>query len=121
MSNITAVWSDAISVIPATTIAPGTGWVRGTLDLRGKFGAVIYVMLGRKGATAPSSAIQVHIRRVPDNAAPGAGSPVSIFPLSSNTATGQATTVNADSAAGQRTLNVANTTGFSIGDSVCIY
>jgi len=41
--------------------------------------------------------------------------------LSGGNASGQATTVNADSSAGQIILNVASTLSFAAGDMLCIY
>ena len=120
MPGVTPVWTDNVAVIPAATIAFGNT-VRGTIDLRTKFGAMLMVRLGRKGSTAPSASIKVQIRRILNNGAAGGLHPGAVVPLASSTLSGQATTVNVDSAAGQPVLNVASVTTFCAGDIVCIY
>ena len=120
MATATPVWTDNVSVISAATLAAGSR-TRGTIDLRSKFGAFLFVRLGRKGATAPASAIQVQIRRVLNNDAAGGIHPGAPIPLAGSATTGHATTVNADSASGQNVLNVAAVTGFAAGDTITIY
>ena len=120
MATATPNWTDNVSIIAASTLAAGNK-TRGTLDLRSKFGAFLFVRLGRKGSTAPASAIQVQVRRVLNNDAAGGIHPASPVPLAGSVSTGQATTVNADSASGQSVLNVASVTNFAAGDVICIY
>ena len=120
MATATPIWTDNVSVIAAATLTAGQR-TRGTLDLRTKFGAFLFVRMGRKGTAAPSSAIQVQIRRVLNNDAAGGIHPASGSPLQSGTAAGTATTVNLDSNAGQNLLNVTSNAGFAAGDVVCIY
>ena len=76
MATATPSWTDNVSVISATTLAAGSK-TRGTLDLRSKFGAFLFVRLGRKGSTAPGSAIQVQVRRVLNNDGAGGIHPAS--------------------------------------------
>src|SRR6266568_4214837 len=106
MATATPNWTDNVSVIAAATLAAGNA-ARGTIDLRSKFGAMLSVRLGRKGATAPGSAIQVQVRRVLNNAAAGGIHPGASIPLAGSTASGNSTTVNSDSNSGQAVLNVA--------------
>ena len=120
MATATPVWTDNVSVIAAATLAAGNK-TRGTLDLRSKFGAMIFLRLGRKGATAPASAIQAQIRRVINNDGAGGIHPGAPIPLAGSTSTGQSTTVNSDSNSGQNVLNVASVTNFAAGDMICIY
>jgi len=120
MATATPSWTDNVSVIAAATLAAGSK-TRGTIDLRSKFGAFLFVRLGRKGATAPGAAIQVQIRRVLNNDSAGGIHPGAAIPLAGGTSTGQATTVNSDSASGQNVLNVASVTNFAAGDVICIY
>src|SRR2546423_6058510 len=120
MPNITPVWTANVSVIPATTLSFGNT-IRGTIDTRGKYGAMIFVRLGRKSTGAPSTPIEVEIRRCIDNDAPGDSSPVTRVPFTTTPGSGQVTTVNADSAAGQPNLNVASTVSFGHGGRVCIF
>ena len=120
MATATPVWTDNVSVIAAATLAAGSK-TRGTIDLRAKFGAMLFLRLGRKGATAPASAIQAQIRRVLNNDGAGGIHPGAPIPLAGSTTTGQSTTVSADSASGQNVLNVASVTNFAAGDVICIY
>ena len=120
MASVIPVWTDNVSVISAVTLSFGNT-ARGTIDLRAKFGAMLMVRLGRKGSTAPSASIKVQIRRIVDNGAAGGLHPGAVVPLASSTLSGQATTVNVDSAAGQPVLNVASVTGFAAGDICCLY
>ena len=120
MASVVPVWTDNVSVIPAQTVAFGN-IVRGTLDLRQKFGAMLFVRLGRKGTAAPPVSIKVQIRRMLNNGAAGGQHPGASIPLSGTTSTGHATAVNADSAAGQSILNVASVTGFLPNENICIY
>jgi len=120
MATATPVWTDNVGVIAAATLAAGNK-TRGTLDLRTKFGAMLFVRLGRKGSTAPASAIQTQIRRVLNNDGAGGIHPGAPIPLAGTTSTGQSTTVNSDSNSGQNVLNVASITNFAAGDVICIY
>src|SRR5947207_341364 len=119
MATATPNWTDNVSVIAAATLAAGNK-TRGTIDLRSKFGAFLFVRLGRKGSTAPASAIQVQVRRVLNNDGAGGIHPASPMPLAGSVSTGQATTVNADSASGQSVLNVASVTNFAAGHRRCL-
>src|SRR5436305_15346721 len=115
MATATPNWTDNVSVIAAATLTAGNK-TRGTIDLRSKFGAFLFVRLGRKGATAPGSAIQVQIRRVLNNDAAGGIHPGAAIPLASGTSTGQATTVKPGSARGPNGLKVGSVTNFPPGD-----
>ena len=81
MATATPNWTDNVSVIAAATLAAGNK-ARGTIDLRSKFGAFLFVRLGRKGSTAPGSAIQALARRVLNNDGAGGIHPASPMPLS---------------------------------------
>src|SRR5688500_693386 len=120
MASVTPVWTDNVAVISASTVAFGNT-LRGTVDLRAKFGAMLMVRLGRKGTAAPSTSIKVQIRRVLNNGGAGGAHPGAVVPLASGTTTGHATAVTGDSAAGQPVLNVASVTGFVAGDIVFNY
>jgi len=120
MQLVTPIWSDGVAVIPATTLSFGNS-LRGTLDLRAAFGGMLFVKIGRKGTAAPSSSIKVRVRRLLRNDAPGGAYPAVLQPLIGNVNAGQATTVNADSAAGQAVLHVASTVSFGVEDLLGIY
>lgn len=117
----TPTWTDNVAVLGPTTVAFG-GSARGTIDLRAKQGATLFYWIGRKGATAPAAAIAVETRRVVNNGTATPGGVTSVLaPFSSTTGASNATTVNADAAAGATTLGIASATGFVAGDFVCIY
>lgn len=118
MPNVTPVFTDGVSVISAQVLAWGNT-LRGTIDLRTKFGAYLFARLGRGGANALTNGVDVLIRRVPSNDAAGAQHPTAPR-FTSQTAAAVVTTVNADSAAGQAALNVANIGAIVAGDVICI-
>ncbi|MGC8668552.1 MAG: hypothetical protein ACP5VE_10615 [Chthonomonadales bacterium] len=121
MPTITEQWTDNVAVLPATTLSYG-GRLRATLDLRTKRGAFLFVRLGRKGTAAPASPIKTLVRRLLNNGGPGGGHPAAFIALpDTSSAAGAATTVSADSLAGQNLLSVASIAGFALGDLVCIY
>jgi hypothetical protein len=51
MATVTPVWTDDVSVIAATTLAAGNK-TRGTIDLRSKFGAFLFVRRRRFGRSS---------------------------------------------------------------------
>lgn len=111
------LWTDNVVVVASAALALG-GQARGTLDLRAKFGAYLFVRIGRGGVNALTDGIDVLVRRTLNNGAiihPGPH-----VALLSSAAAASATTVNVDSAAGQRALNVALITGFAAGDVMVI-
>lgn len=113
-------WSDNVSVVAAAVLARGSV-ARGTLDLRTKIGARLFLKLGRGGTAALTNGVNCLIRAIlnNDSATPGGVHPVQMEYLSS-TAAANSTTVNADSNSAQSALNVASITGFAAGDLVCI-
>ena len=119
MANSTPVWTDNVTVISDQAITR-PNLVSATLDLRAKFGAYLFCRVGRVGTTALTTGIQFRVNRVPNNN--GNAHPASLAPLGPGltAATNGNTTVNADSASGQRTLNVASSTNFVGGDYIII-
>lgn len=122
MAAITPSFTDTpVSVLAATVLARGST-ARGTWDGRTKFGAYLFLKIGRGGTAALTNGIDVLVRRVLNNDTAGAGNvhPAGMPALLSTTVAASATTVSADSASGQATLNVALITGFAAGDILCI-
>lgn len=119
-NTVTPTFTDNVSVVAAALLARGST-TRGTLDLRTKFGAYLFCKIGRGGTTGITNGVDVQIRRVLNNdgASAGAIHPVGI-PLLSSIAAAASTTVDANSNAGQKVLNVASTTSFAAGDIICI-
>lgn len=120
MSTITPTWTDNVSVITEQVLIRGST-VRGTLDLRTKFGAMLFCKVGRGGTTALTNGVDLLIRRVLNNDAAIAGGvhPVHVA-LASSTTAASSTTVSSDSNSGQAALNVTSIAGFVAGDLICI-
>lgn len=118
MATTTPQFTDNVSVVPAQLLAVGSGnVVKGTLDLRNKFGALLFLRVGRTGTDALSDGVSIQVRPTLNNDV--IGHPVGISRLTS-AAAASGTTVSIDSANGQRTLNVVSATGFAAGDIIAI-
>jgi hypothetical protein len=121
MATTAPTYTDNVAVIAATVLARGSV-ARGTLDLRSKFGADLFIKIGRGGTTALTNGVNVLVRKVVNNdgASAGASHPTGGYESLSTTAAATSTTVDADSNSGQAVLNVTSTTGFAAGDIICI-
>ena len=118
MATATPSWTDLVSVIASQAITR-PNIVTATLDLRTKFGAYLFARHGRAGTTALTAGVQFRVNRVPSNNA--VEHPSSLAPLGPGlTAAANSTTVNVDSASGQRTLQVVSSTGFLAGHYILI-
>lgn len=92
----------------------------GSVDLRTKYGGYLSLELGRRGATAPGTALTIAIYRIKGNDVAGAARTLHWSNLTSLTA-GNTTTVAADAAAAQSVVVVASGTGIAAGDVHCIW
>jgi hypothetical protein len=119
MGTITPTWTDNVSVISAQVLARGST-LRGTLDLRSKIGARLFIRLGRGGTTALGTAATLLVRPVVNNDAAGGVHPAPSWGTQTSTAAANSTTVSSDSNAGQAVLTVASGTGFAAGQIICI-
>lgn len=118
MASVTPVWTDNVSVIASAALALNT-IARAALDLRTKFGAYLFARFGRGGTTALTTGVQFRINRTLNNDA--LEHPASLAPLGPGlTVAASSTTVDTDSASGQRTLQVASITTFAAGDYILI-
>jgi hypothetical protein len=63
MASATPVWTDNITLLGRTTLARGITANTSTFDLRGKWGANVFIRIGRGGTAALSSGVVVNIRR----------------------------------------------------------
>lgn len=124
----TPVWTDAVVVIAPTlmkSVAGGTPIrVRGTIDLRGKFGARLFCKLGRLATTVLANAINVYVRPVLNNGVVGSNLPFT-HPTGSMFQSQVAVTVcptvaTTNRAAGDFLLTLSATTSIVAGDVVCI-
>lgn len=118
MAATTPTWTDSVSILAAQTVARGNT-VRGTLDLRTKRGAYIFVGIARGGTTGLTNGVVVRIRRTVGNDATLYHS--SVVELVSQTAGANSTTISgSDSNSGQPAINVASATGFAAGQVISI-
>lgn len=117
MATFTPVWTDNVSVVAAQVMALGSNPVLGTLDLRNKYGAYLFIKIGRGGTTALTNGIDVFVRRVINTTG---GVHPSGRKLTGQYFAASSTTVSSDSNSGQNSLIVLSTTGFVAGDIICI-
>ena len=119
-STTTPVWTDNVSVVSAQVLARGST-VRGTLDLRSKYGAYIFGKVGRGGTTGLTNGCNFIVRRVLNNdtAAAGAIHPEG-FNFLSQSAGAVSTTVNVDASTGATELKLASIASIAVGDYLCI-
>jgi len=115
MAIITPNWTNDIVVIPKATLARG-GVASGTIDLSTKNSAFLFFRIGRTSAFALSTGVNIKMNRMLNTFT----QPAPMFTFTSGVAAAAITLVNGDSAAGQRTLTVQNTTGFTVGDVICV-
>jgi hypothetical protein len=124
MANVvTASFTDNVSVVAAAVLARGST-ARGTLDLRAKFGAYLFIKIGRGGTTALTNGVDVLLRRMLNNGAAGTVGgvhPAGIPLLSSTVAcNGNTTIAGTNVAAGDVEIHTAAVTNFAAGDLICI-
>lgn len=119
MASITPVWTDTPVTVIASQAITRPNVVTATLDLRTRFGAYLFARHGRAGTTALTVGVQFRVNRVPGNNT--IEHPASLAPLGPGlTVAANSTTVDVDSASGQRVLNVAAITGFAVGQYILI-
>lgn len=107
---------DGSAVISSQTLARGSVVV-GTFAQAAKLVTRLLIRIGRQGTTALTNGVDVIIRpSVNANAKAHPQGPV----FTSQTAAAVSTTVDTDSASGQKTLQVLSSTGFAAGDMILI-
>lgn len=113
-------WSDNVGIVAAQVLARGAT-VRGTLDLRAKYGAYVFGKQGRGGTAALTNGVNFMLRRVLNNdtAAAGGVHP-EMFNFLSSVIAASSTTVNVDAALGAVEIKLAAITGLAVGDDLCI-
>lgn len=119
----TPVWTDAVVVVTPQVVSAAGASIRGTIDLRGKFGARLYCKIGRLATTVLATAIDVYVRPVLNNGATGTNLPFT-HPygpqFQSQIAVTTAPTVATDASAAAKTLVTSSGTSIVKGDIVCI-
>jgi hypothetical protein len=124
---ITPNWTDAVVVVAPQKIAAAAASVRGTIDLRGKFGARLFCKLGRLTTTVLAASVNVYVRPVLNNDVAGgmsgnvAGALHPIGPqFQSQIAVTVCPTVATTAAAGDKTLVLSSGTSMAEADVICI-
>lgn len=127
MSTITPVWTDGLVVIAPQKISAAAASIRGTIDLRGKRGARLFIKIGRLTTTVLAAAINVYVRPVFNNDVAGgmAGNIAgAIHPtgaqFQSQVAVTVCPTVATSASAGDKTLILSAGTSIVEGDVICI-
>jgi len=88
------------------------------LDLRTKYGAWIYVRMGRRVATALNRSAYVSIRRTDNETLV---LPLQTYDVVSQIAAAQSNTLSAGTSIGDGSITLTSATGFAIGDSICLH
>jgi len=113
-------WTDS-GVAVIAPVALGRGKVeRGTIDLRAKFGAYLFLGLGRGGTTVLTNGVNVQVRRTLNNDGilfPGAPH----FAALSDTVAAYAKQIDTTFAVGETTLYVDGTGTPSAGEDLCFW
>ena len=126
--TVTPVWTDAVVVIAPQKISAAAASVRGTIDLRTKFGARLFIKLGRLTTTVLAASINIYVRPVFNNGTAGgmtnniAGAiHPTIYDLQSQIAVTVCPTVaTTDRAAGDKLITLSAGTSMAEGDVICI-
>ena len=116
---ITPNWTDASGsniVVAAQAVAAAAASVRGTIDLRAKYGAYLFCKIGRLTTTVLAAGINVYVRRVLLNDAHGTNIPA-LHPtgaqFQSQIAVTVCPTVATDAAAAAKTLILSSGTSMA--------
>lgn len=99
-------------------IASGSLGTLRTLNLKTKFGAWLYVRMGRRVATALTRSAYVAIRRTDNDSLV---LPNQMFDAISQTAVAQSNTLSANTSVGDGTCTLTSATGFAVGDTICLH
>lgn len=118
MGTITKTTPTYSQIEAPVVIASGSLGTLRTLDLRTKFGAWLYVRMGRRVATALTRAAYVAIRRTDNDTLV---LPNQMFDQISQTIAAQSNTLSAGTSIGDGTITLTSATGFAIGDTICIH
>jgi hypothetical protein len=118
MGTITKTTPTFSQIEAPVVIASGSLGTLRTLDLRTKFGAWLYVRMGRRTGTALTRSAYVAIRRTDNDTLV---LPNQMFDAISQTATAQNNTLSAAASIGDGTIPLTSATGFAVGDTICLH
>jgi hypothetical protein len=119
MPSVVTRTSPTFSQVEAPVVlASGTNGTLRSLDLKTKFGAWVYVRMGRRVATSLTRAAYVAIRRTDNDTLV---LPMQVYDAISQTATAQSNTLSAGASIGDETITLTSATGFAAGDTICMH
>lgn len=104
--------------ISTQSLASNTVFKSSEIDVSTKFGVGVWIYLGRTVTTALTAALKYRIEGSFKSSGDNAWA--SLYEWSSNTAACQEEAVSGTCNAGQNVINVASTTGFTVGDRIFI-
>lgn len=126
MGTINPTWTDNVSVQAPYALSYGNCLnVTNNLDLRGEFGAYLFIGVGRSGSTALTNGVDVIVRRLLNN---GSSAPKfssnSIFQARTTTSCGgRAINYGSGYSAGATSFafDGSGGTAFAVGDTLCFW
>lgn len=121
MAVVTPTSPTFSTIIAPLVLASGTTLgTRQTLDLKTKFGAFLYPMIGRRAATALTRSGYIAIRRS-HNSNASFQFPNSAYDFVSSIVAANSTTVSSGGAAGATTVVLASGTGYAADQWACLH
>lgn len=119
-STITPTWSDNVTVLAIGAINRNTVSRTAPIDLRTKWGAMLFVRIGRGGTTALTTGVAVIARRtINNNGIEHVGGAAASF-LGQTAAAIGTTCAAAGNNAGVTSLVVASSASFAVGDLIWV-
>lgn len=111
--------SPTFSQIEAPVVlASGTNGNLRTLDLKTKYGAWLYVRIGRRNGSALTRSGYVMVRRTDNDTLVH---PAVVYDIMNSIAAAQNNTFSAGTSIGDTTLTLTSAAGFAIGDTICMH
>ena len=99
-------------------LATGSLGTLRTIDLKTKYGAWLYIRMGRRVATALTRSAYVSVRRTDNDTLV---LPFTGYDFVSTTIAAQSNTLSAGTSIGDGTITLTSATGFAVGDTICIH
>jgi len=118
MATVTRTSPTYTQIEAPVVLATGNYGTLRTLDLKTKYGAWLYVRIGRRAATALTRSGYVTIRRTDNDTLV---LPVPSFDVISQTVAAISTTLNGATSIGDTTVVLTSATSFAIGDTICLH
>ena len=121
MATFTPSWTDAGGTVVSPQCLTRGNSVRGTIDLRTKYGAFLLAGIGRGGTTALTNGVNFIARRVPNNDGVHIAADFCNFVTATAAAILKLVNFVAGYAAGEQTLTIDGTGTPSASDIFCLW